>query len=416
MEVFMGTSRLEMSRPYLTPAALILASFLLSAPASAADGNKLGHLLPIGDQALAFHGGYILPKEKLAGTLIGARESKSFFGTGDTLYIRFIRSLDIHTGDWVTAYRMANPVFHPITNTYMGRLVKIVGILEVGSEPNNGVAEARVIQGLDTMAPGDPVMLYTMPASVSDQNRSDEPLTGTVVEFKQQGLLTAQGEIVYIDLGAQDGVAVGDRMKVIRAGARESLRTFLPDYALAELKVLSVQERTATTKVVKSLNTLRRGDRVTRVALSQAASPAEERVEDLVGSFPKPGAGEQDTPAVQESAKTQESARTALKPVYFPYDRWSFSPADLTEATEFLKENPTMKLLIEGYADERGTREYNLILGEKRARAISQYLESRGFQNPITVTSYGKERPVCNEDEESCHSRNRRAQFLFDAN
>ena len=112
----------------------------------------------------------------------------------------------------------------------------------------------------------------------------------------------------------------------------------------------------------------------------------------------------------------QETGRTALKPVYFPFDQWSFTAADLTEATEFLKENPTTKLVIEGYADERGTREYNLILGEKRARAISQYLESRGFQNPMTVTSYGKERPVCNEDQESCHSKNRRAQFVFDAN
>ena len=406
----MGTTRLDMSRTYLKPAVLILASFLASVPVLAADGNKLGHLLPVGDQAMAFHAGYVLPKENLVGTLIGARERKSFFGTGDTLYIRFIRNLDVHTGDWVTAYRMTDPVFHPITTAYMGRLVKILGILEVSAEPKNRVAEARVIQGLDTLAPGDPVMLYTMPANVPDQNRSDEPLTGTIVEFKQQGLLTAQGEIVYIDLGAQDGVLVGDRMKVIRAGARESLRTFLPDYAMAELKVLSVQERTATTKVVKSLNTLRRGDLVTRLSSSQTASPTEERVEDLVGILPKAAPGEQDVPPIQETA------RTTLKPVYFPYDRWSFSPADLIETTEFLKEHPTAKLLIEGYADERGTREYNLILGEKRARAISQYLESRGFPNPMTVTSYGKERPVCNEDEESCHSKNRRAQFVFDAN
>jgi outer membrane protein OmpA-like peptidoglycan-associated protein len=409
MEVFMGTTRLDMSRTYLKPAVLILASFLSSVPVLAADGNKLGHLLPVADQALAFHAGYVLPKESLVGTLIGARERKSFFGTGDTLYIRFIRNLDVHTGDWVTAYRMADPVFHPITTAYMGRLVKILGILEVSAEPNNRVAEARVIQGLDAMAPGDPVMLYTMPAGVPDQ-RSDEPLTGTVVEFKQQGLLTAQGEIVYIDVGAQDGVSVGDRMKVIRAGARESLRTFLPDYALAELKVLSVQERTATTKVVKSLNTLRRGDLVTRLSSSQTASPGEERVEDLVAIPSKTEPGDQDAPP------SQVTPRGTLKAVYFPYDRWSFSAADLTEATEFLKENPTVKLVIEGHADERGTREYNLILGEKRARAISQYLESHGFQNPMTVTSYGKERPVCNEDEESCHSKNRRAQFVFDAN
>jgi outer membrane protein OmpA-like peptidoglycan-associated protein len=407
----MGTNRLEISGTYRKLAVFILASFLSPAPIFAAEGSPVTHLLPVGDQALAYQGGYVVPKEKLAGTLIGARESsKSYFGMGDTLYIRFMRDLEIHPGDWMTVYRLTTPVFHPITTAYMGRVVKILGILEITSGPKKGLFEARVIQALDAMASGDPVMFYTMPADVPDHNTSDEPVTGAVVEFRQQGLLTAQGEIVYIDLGVRDGISVGDRLKVIRAGARESLRTFLPDYAVAELKVLAVQDRTATTKVVKSLDTLRRGDLVSRLPFSKTASPAAERVEDPVGMLSKAAPGEQDV------SKTPETARTALKPVYFPFDQWAFAESDLTEAVEFLRENPTAKLLIEGYADERGTREYNLILGEKRARAISQYLESRGFQNPITVTSYGKERPVCNEESESCHSRNRRAQFLVDAN
>jgi outer membrane protein OmpA-like peptidoglycan-associated protein len=260
------------------------------------------------------------------------------------------------------------------------------------------------------MGPGDPVMLFAQPADVPDQGTSQEPLSGTIVEFKIPKQETAQGEIVYIDRGARDGVGVGDRLKVIRPGNRESLKTFLPDYPFADLKVLSVQERTATTKIVRSLDAVHRGDFVTRFTSSQKSSAREERVEDLVGIVPKTEFPEQDMP------KAHVTARTELKPVYFPYDRWSFSAGDLTEAAEFLKENPTAKLLIEGYADERGTREYNVILGEKRARAISQYLESRGLQNPITVTSYGKERPVCNEDTESCHSRNRRAQLVVDAN
>ena len=411
MEGCMGTNRLEISGTYRKLAVFILASFLSPAPIFAAEGGPLTHLLPVGDQALAFKGGYVVPKEKMAGTLIGARESsKSFFGMGDTLYIRFMHDLDIHPGDWMTIYRITDPVFHPITTAYMGRVVKILGILEITSEPKRGLSEARVIQALDAMAAGDPVMFYTVPADVPDHNTSDEPLTGAVVEFKQRGVLTAQGEIVYIDLGVRDGISVGDRLKVIRAGARESLRTFLPDYAVAELKVLSVQDRTATTKVVKSVDTLRRGDLVSRLPSSRAASLGEERVEDPVRMLSKAAPGEQDV------SKMPETGRRTLKPVYFPFDQWSFSADDLTEATEFLRENPTAKLLIEGYADERGTREYNLILGEKRARAISQYFESRGFQNPITVTSYGKERPVCSEDGESCHSRNRRAQFVVDAN
>jgi len=248
---------------YPKAAVFVLASFLLSTTAIAAEGNRIP---PVGDQALAFQGGYILPTEKLAGSIIGARESKTYFSTGDTLYIRFIRNLDVHTGDWVTVYRMTNPVFHPITTVYVGRLVKILGILEITSEPQNRVVEARVIQPLDSMGPGDPVMLFAQPTEVPDQGKSEEPVTGTIVEFKIPKQETAQGEIVYIDLGAQDGIGAGDRLKVIRPGNRESLKTFLPDYPFAELKVLSVQERTATTKIVRSLDAVHRGDFVTRLS------------------------------------------------------------------------------------------------------------------------------------------------------
>ena len=247
---------------YPKAAVLVLASLLLSTTAIAAEGNRIP---PVGDQALAFQGGYILPTEKLAGSIIGARESKTYFSTGDTLYIRFIRNLDVHTGDWVTAYRLTNPVFHPITTVYVGRLVKILGILEITSEPQNRVVEARVIQPLDSMGPGDPVMLFASPTEVPDQGKSEEPVTGTIVEFKIPKQETAQGEIVYIDLGAQDGIGAGDRLKVIRPGNRESMKTFLPDYPFAELKVLSVQERTATTKIVRSLDAVHRGDFVTRL-------------------------------------------------------------------------------------------------------------------------------------------------------
>ena len=247
---------------YPKAAVFVLASFLLSTAVVAAEGNRIP---PVGDQALAFQGGYILPTEKLAGSIIGARESKTYFSTGDTLYIRFIRNLDVHTGDWVTVYRLTNPVFHPITTVYVGRLVKILGILEITSEPQNRVVEARVIQPLDSMGPGDPVMLFAQPTEVPDQGKSEEPVTGTIVEFKIPKQETAQGEIVYIDLGAQDGIGAGDRLKVIRPGNRESLKTFLPDYPFAELKVLSVQERTATTKIVRSLDAVHRGDFVTRL-------------------------------------------------------------------------------------------------------------------------------------------------------
>jgi peptidoglycan-associated lipoprotein len=69
--------------------------------------------------------------------------------------------------------------------------------------------------------------------------------------------------------------------------------------------------------------------------------------------------------------------------------------------------------LIEGHCDERGTAEYNLALGERRAKATQTYLVSRGVQaERITLVSYGEERPECTEHSEKCWATNRRAQFL----
>jgi len=70
-------------------------------------------------------------------------------------------------------------------------------------------------------------------------------------------------------------------------------------------------------------------------------------------------------------------------------------------------------VLIEGNTDERGTAEYNLALGERRAKAAMNYLVAQGIQaNRITIISYGKERPVCTESTEACWAQNRRADFL----
>ena len=73
-------------------------------------------------------------------------------------------------------------------------------------------------------------------------------------------------------------------------------------------------------------------------------------------------------------------------------------------------------MLIEGHCDERGTNEYNLALGERRAKATMNYLVAQGVQaNRITIISYGKERPVCTEKNEACWTQNRHAHFLVKA-
>jgi len=102
--------------------------------------------------------------------------------------------------------------------------------------------------------------------------------------------------------------------------------------------------------------------------------------------------------------------------VYFAYDESNLSDEareKLARNADVLKGQPQFQLTIEGHCDERGTSEYNLALGERRANAVRDYLGSLGVgPNRMRTISYGKERPVCTQNEESCWSQNRRAHMV----
>jgi peptidoglycan-associated lipoprotein len=98
--------------------------------------------------------------------------------------------------------------------------------------------------------------------------------------------------------------------------------------------------------------------------------------------------------------------------VYFDLDSYTLSSeaqSQLQRQSAWLQQYPATTLTVEGHADERGTREYNLALGERRANAVANYLVALGVnQNRLSVISYGKERPLCVQSDESCWSQNRR--------
>jgi peptidoglycan-associated lipoprotein len=104
--------------------------------------------------------------------------------------------------------------------------------------------------------------------------------------------------------------------------------------------------------------------------------------------------------------------RGLLGDAYFEYDRTDLSPEvrdRLARNARFLKEHPQFLVTIEGHCDERGTGEYNLALGERRAASVRDYLVSLGVPaNRLSILSYGKERPVCEDPDEGCWRRNRR--------
>ena len=98
--------------------------------------------------------------------------------------------------------------------------------------------------------------------------------------------------------------------------------------------------------------------------------------------------------------------------VFFEVDQHSIRPdaqAVLQKQAAWLKQYPQTKLLVEGHCDERGTREYNLALGDRRAYAVKEFLVSLGIDAArLQTKSYGKERPTCTESDDSCWQQNRR--------
>jgi peptidoglycan-associated lipoprotein len=110
------------------------------------------------------------------------------------------------------------------------------------------------------------------------------------------------------------------------------------------------------------------------------------------------------------------AAVEALKDVHFDFDKYEIRPADaeiLDASAAWMKANPDYLVLVEGHCDERGTNEYNLALGERRAKAALNYLLARGLAaDRFTLVSYGKERPLCSEANEACWGQNRRAHIL----
>jgi peptidoglycan-associated lipoprotein len=131
-----------------------------------------------------------------------------------------------------------------------------------------------------------------------------------------------------------------------------------------------------------------------------------------------PGAGGGTATAAARPPVAEFSANPNLKDIYFDFDKYDIRPGDakiLDSNATWLKSNNNL-VLIEGHCDERGTNEYNLALGERRAKATMNYLVSQGVQAArITIISYGEERPLCTEHNEACWARNRRAHFLTKA-
>lgn len=128
------------------------------------------------------------------------------------------------------------------------------------------------------------------------------------------------------------------------------------------------------------------------------------------------GAGGAGSLALAQSGRPGAGDTGPLRDIFFDYDSFDLDDTarqTLQENAEWLKEHPTTRVEVEGHCDDRGTVEYNLALGAKRAAAAKNYLVDLGIpRDRMTTISYGEELPICTEESEDCWARNRRAHFV----
>jgi peptidoglycan-associated lipoprotein len=260
---------------------------------------------------------------------------------------------------------------------------------------------------------------------------------GVAAELTQRGA-TGWGQVVFDGVGAAEAIpvavrragATGIRVVVDVSGSQVRLthelggRRFAADLTLVGDRLVG-HLRDVQPRVDLELVRAPAAAAATPAPVPLAAEPPPPPIAAATPEPPAPPAvapvpPPAPTPPTPEFPERPAPARftrvPALEPIYFDFDRAEIRPQDaetLDRNARWLREHPEVAVLIEGHCDDRGTSEYNLALGERRARAAMTALVSRGVTAArISLASYGHERPVCTERAESCWARNRRAVFL----
>ena len=167
------------------------------------------------------------------------------------------------------------------------------------------------------------------------------------------------------------------------------------------------------------MNAIVRVSVVALLCMGAAACAKKQEVKAPVQKAPVTTTQQTQTEGAFTPADLQTNACLRTRVVYFDFDKSDIQPQfnDVIAChAKYLRDRPMAQMTLEGNTDERGTREYNLGLGERRGNAVASALEAAGASaSQIKVVSYGEERPVCREHDESCWHQNRRVNISYTA-
>lgn len=419
--------------------------------------------------------GYIIPESSHRGKIIKSLGDHESFGIGEIVYIDMGTEQGVTKGKLFTIFSKSRLILHPLVKgsgielipehkrplavphpTYFSRwgkrigyMVEPMGYLEV-LESIPGSSKAIVRESYNSIHIGDFVTPYekVAPPPRNPEAKGEQKLEGFVVAYQREHYIGGLDDYIYIDRGSNNRVFPGDRFEVYITPTKPGDRWYkmgsegepLIPHAVAEIQILDTQRDTATGVVISGSRAIPLGasirykpvDIVTPplddvLALAEAptyevaevAFPLEEVLEVPLEEEPEPFADfnqdELQNEEVEEARLLDFSPTVELEDVRFRFDKYELDETAknaLEKNAAYLHEHPNIQVQIEAHCDERGTNNYNLALGDRRALAVKSYMTSQGIdESRMRLISYGEENPFCKESNEECWQQNRKVHF-----
>jgi len=387
-----------------------------------------------GEAALTYASGSIqrsTPQDGYVNVITGDNQTTGdhmILGSRDVLYLRLKNSDDVAPGDLFTIYRRPRKVFHPITGQYLGYLVNRLAVVQV-SQVDKDLTTVQIVRAYATVSPGDPVMKFVLPADegVAVDQPSSVNVEGRVVDFQSDmGIMNfvAQRNIVYLDRGREDGIRPGNRMEMIRSGGN------LPQRLVGELKILSIEDRTATALITKSTSRILKGDRFRAKGHVPEAMPISQSFQQAPDVSSTTDTSVSTSPSKFQVQNVASEARITLSDLM---KQLRFESGEATITSEgyqvldalitHLKSTAGDRLIrVEGHADNmeigpslKSSYQTNWDLSKARAGGVLRYLTEKGGIDSVKLSSvgYGDTKPLASNATEMGRQKNRRVDIVL---
>jgi chemotaxis protein MotB len=359
--------------------------------------------------------------------------SRMLVGGTQRLYLKVKPGGQMAVGELFTVYRRQHKVFHPVTRQYLGELIHQLGVVKV-VEIEGQFVQGQLVASFAPIGPGDMLTRFVPPTidTQSDSARSAADVHGIIVDFPANRTLVGQMHVVYLDIGRNEGLQVGDYFEIYRVGGG------LPRRVIGEVKVLALEDSTSTVLVTKAIAPLLIGD---RVGMRTATTPIP--VVEVPDGMPSQRNGVQQlakkideltrTSGGRASMRVEEAGRQIVLSLDNLVDQLYFESGEATIKLDFQpilkqvgeilqQEGAETKIRIEGHADSmeigpslRNKYPTNVELSKARASNVARYLvnEAGIASDRLSSTGYGASRPVASNATDQGRRKNRRVEVVL---